>query len=272
MRGLAIFLVIALLIVGGLYAAGALTGNTWWEPNSSTRPATTGPLTEDKVVGLEGATSAQVGLTMGAGKVTVQGGADDLMDATFTYNVVAWKPIVDYVVTGNEGRLMVRQPSGTTNMWGTGYRDDWNIRLNGTTPVDLTLKTGAGDTDMDLSDTMVRSLTVDSGASSTTIKASPKAMTNLDVNAGVGEMILDLTGDWKNSATINVSGGVGSIKVTVPQNVGVTIGAKRGVGSVSASGFTRNGNTYRNAKYGSSAATLTISLSVGVGSVSIVQK
>jgi hypothetical protein len=272
MRGLAIFLVIALLIVGGLYAVGAFTGNTWWEPNSSTRPATTGPLIEDKVVGLEGATSAQVGLTMGAGKVTVRGGTENLMDATFTYNVVAWKPIVDYVVTGGEGRLTVRQPSGTTNTFGTGYRNDWDIRLNGTTPVDLTFKNGAGDTDMDLSDTMVRSLTVDSGASSTTIKASPKAMTNLEVKAGVGEIILDLTGDWQNNAGIKVNGGVGSIKLAVPQDAGITIDAKRGVGSIDAPGFTKDGSTYRNAKYGISAVTLTIELTVGVGSVTIIQK
>jgi predicted membrane protein len=272
MRGLAIFLVIALLIVGGLYAAGALTGNTWWQPNSSTRPTAGEPTTENKVVGLEGAQSAQVGLTMGAGKVTVRGGAQNLMDATFTYNVVTWKPIVDYVVKGGEGRLTVRQPSGTTNTFGTGYRNDWDIRLSGTTPVDLTFKNGAGDTDMDLSDTMVRSLTVDSGASSTTIKASPKAMTNLEVKAGVGEVILDLTGDWKNSASIKVNGGVGSIKLTVPQNIGITIDAKRGVGSIDAPGFTKDGSTYRNAKYGSSAVTLNIELNVGVGSVNIVQK
>ena len=272
MRGLAIFLVIALLLVGALYAVGAFNGNTWWVPNSGTHQATTQLITENKIVGLEGAKSAQVDLKMGAGKVTVQGGGSDLMNAAFVYNVTAWKPIVDYVVKGSEGALSVRQPSGTTNSIGTGYKNDWDIRLNSTTPIDLTLNTGAGDTDMDLSDTMVRSLNVSSGASSTTIKASPKAMTNLDVSGGVGEMILDLTGDWKNSADIKVSGGVGSIKVTVPQDIGVTINAKRGLGSVDANGFTKDGSSYRNAKYGTTGVSLTIDLSVGVGAVTIIQK
>ena len=272
MRGLAIFLVVALLLVGALYAVGAFTGNTWWVSNPGTRQTTTELITENKTVGLEGARSAQVDLKMGAGKVTVQGGANDLMDAAFSYNVTAWKPIVDYVVKDNEGALSVRQPSGTTNTIGTAYKYEWDIHLNGTTPIDLTLNAGAGDTDMDLSDTMVRSLNVDCGASSTTIKASPKAMTSLSVSGGVGETVLDLTGDWKNSADIKVSGGVGSIKVTVPRNVGVTINAKRGLGSVDAQGFTRDGNTYYNATYGTTGVSLTVDLSVGVGAVTIIQK
>jgi len=240
MRGLAIFLVVALLLVGALYAVGAFTGKIWWVSDSGTRQTTT---ELNKTVELEGAESAQVDLKMGAGKVTVQGGAEGLMDATFAYTVTDWKPIVDYVVKDNEGALSIRQPSGTSSTIGTGSKNEWDIRLNSTTPIDLTLNTGAGDTDMDLSNMMVRSLSVDAGASSTTIKASPSAMTSLNVSGGVGETVLDLTGDWKNNADIQVSGGVGSIKVTVPRNVGVTINAKRGLGAIDAQGFTKDGNT-----------------------------
>jgi hypothetical protein len=272
MRGLAIFLVIVLLIVGALYATGALTGNAWWEPGTWNKPTAGDVMTDTKTVDLQGAHTALVELQMGAGRVTLSGGTSDLMDATFTYNVTAWKPIVDYVVKGDEGRLLVRQPSGTYKTFNGSYRNDWDIRLSRMTPVDLDLKNGAGDMDMDLSDTMVRTLTVDSGASSTTIKASPNAMTSLTMKAGVGSVNIDLTGDWKNSADVHVDGGVGSIKLVVPKNVGVTVDAKRGIGSISAPGFTRDGNTYRNVAYGSGAITLSIDLNVGVGSVTITQK
>jgi predicted membrane protein len=94
----------------------------------------------------------------------------------------------------------------------------------------------------------------------------------MDVKTGVGSVNIDLTGDWKNSATVHVNGGVGSIKLVVPRNVGVTVDAKRGIGSISTPGFTRDGNTYRNMAYGSSAITLTIDLNVGVGSVTITQE
>jgi predicted membrane protein len=272
MRGLAIFLLIVLLVVGALYATNALTGNAWWEPRTWNRPAAGDVITDTRAVDVQAAQTALVELQMGAGRVTLSGGASNLMNATFTYNVIAWKPIVDYVVNGDEGRLLVRQPSGTYQAFSGSYRNDWDIRLSRTIPVDLTLKNGAGDMDMDLSNTMVRTLTVDSGASSTTIKACPKAMTSLTVKAGVGSVNIDLTGDWKNSTDVQVNGGVGSIKLVVPENVGVTINAQRGLGSIDASGFTRNGTTYRNAAYGTSAITLSIDLNVGVGSVTITQK
>jgi len=272
MRGLAIFLVIVLLIVGALYATGALTGNAWWEPRTWNKPTAGDAMTDTKVVDVQGATTARVELQMGAGRVTLSGGASDLMDATFTYNVTAWKPIVDYVVNGGEGRLLVRQPSGTYQAFSGSYHNDWGIRLSSTIPVDLDLKNGAGNMDMDLSDTMVRTLTVDSGASSTTIKASPKAMTSLNIKAGVGSVNIDLTGDWKNSADVQVNGGVGSIKLVVPENVGVTINAQRGLGSINVSGFTRDGNTYHNAAWGTTAITLNLDLNIGVGSVTITQK
>jgi hypothetical protein len=271
MRGLAIFLVIVLLIVGGLYAVGVFSGKPWWEPNSGDQPAPGDVLTEDKSVGTQGARGALVELRMGAGKVIVQGGASDLMDATFSYNVPAWKPIVDYVVTDDQGRLLVREPDSTYS-FSAKYRYDWDIRLNSSTPIDMEVKTGAGNVSLNLSDMMVRTLTVDAGASSASITGSPKAMTSMDVKTGVGSVNIDLTGDWKNSATVHVNGGVGSIKLVVPSNVGVTVDAKRGIGSISTPGFTRDGNTYRNAAYGSSAITLSIDLNVGVGSVTITEE
>jgi N-terminal domain of toast_rack, DUF2154/Cell wall-active antibiotics response 4TMS YvqF len=271
MKGLAVFLVVALLLIGALYAMGVFSGKSWWEPNSSNQPATGDVMTENKSVETQGARSALVELRMGAGKVTVQGGASDLMDATFSYNVSAWKPIVDYVVTNDQGSLLVREPNGTYS-FSSKYRYEWNIRLNSSTPIDLEVKTGAGNASLDLSDMMVRTLTVDAGAASASIKGSPKAMTSMDVKTGVGSVNIDLTGNWKNSATINVNGGVGSIKLIVPRNVAVTVDAKRGLGSISASGFTRDGDTYRNAAYGSGAVTLSIDLNVGVGSVTITEE
>jgi hypothetical protein len=271
MKGLAVFLVVALLLIGGLYATGVFSGATWWKSDSTNQPATGDVMTEDKTVEAQGARSALVELRMGAGKVSVRGGAFDLMNATFSYNVTAWKPIVDYVVTNDQGRLLVREPNGTYS-FSAKYRYEWDIRLNSSTPIDMEVKTGAGNVSLDLSDMMVRTLTVDAGAASASITGSPKAMTSMDVKTGVGSVNIDLTGEWKNSATVHVDGGVGSIKLVVPRNVGVTVDAKRGIGSINTPGFTRDGNTYHNAAYASSAITLSIDLNVGVGSVTITQE
>lgn len=271
MKGLAIFLVVALLLAGGLYTTGAFEDATWWKYDSTRMPTSSEVITETRTVEAQGARSALVELRMGAGRVTVRGGASSLMTATYSYNVPSWKPVFDYVVTNGKGRLLVRGPSGTIS-FNAGYRYDWDILLSNSTPIDLELKTGAGNADLDLTDMTVRALTVDAGASSASIKGSPRTMTSMDVKTGVGSVNIDLTGDWANSATVNVSGGVGSIKIIVPRNVGVTVDAKRGLGSVSASGFTKDGDRYRNAAYGVSAVTLSIDLDVGVGSVTITQR
>lgn len=271
MKGPPIVLVIVLLLMGGLYATGAFSDASWWTARSGDQPATGDVTTEEKVVKPEGAVNARVELAMGAGKLIVQGGSPNLMDATFSYNVSAWRPAVDYVVTNGQGQLIVREPSGTYS-FSTKYRNDWNIRLNGSTPIDLVVKTGAGVADLDLSKMTVRTLTVDAGASSASIKGSPGAMTSMDVKTGVGSVTVDLTGDWKNNATVGINGGVGSIRLIVPRKVGVTVNAKRGIGSVSAPHFARDSNTYRNGAWGSSATTLSIELNVGVGSVTIAQE
>jgi hypothetical protein len=55
--------------------------------------------TERRSVELEGADSVRTNLSMNAGNMVVAGGAENLMDATFTYNVPEWKPEVSYGVS-----------------------------------------------------------------------------------------------------------------------------------------------------------------------------
>jgi len=55
------------------------------------------------------AQSALVQLKMGAGELNLTGGADQLMEADFSYNVSDWKPKVSYDVSGEKGELVVKQ-------------------------------------------------------------------------------------------------------------------------------------------------------------------
>jgi hypothetical protein len=75
--------------------------------------------TERRSVELEGAESVRTDLSMGTGDILVGGGAENLMDATFTYNVPRWKPEVSY--RGHEDsdvslNLSVRASSGDINL------------------------------------------------------------------------------------------------------------------------------------------------------------
>src|SRR5918995_4286742 len=66
---------------------------------------------ESQAVDLKNAQSARTQLKMGAGELTITGGADQLVEGEFSYNVSDWKPKVSYDVSGEEGELLVKQGS-----------------------------------------------------------------------------------------------------------------------------------------------------------------
>src|ERR671921_2827215 len=87
-----------------------------------------------KSVDPENATTARTQLKMGAGELNLTGGADQLLEGDFSYNVADWKPEVSYDVSGDEGELVVRQGgSRGSNLTGE-TRNEWDIRLNDELP------------------------------------------------------------------------------------------------------------------------------------------
>jgi len=66
---------------------------------------------------------------MGAGELNVSGSADALMEADFAYNIADWKPKVDYDVSGDTGKLSVKQGSGKGVRIGGGARNEWDVRF-----------------------------------------------------------------------------------------------------------------------------------------------
>ncbi len=211
-------------------------------------PVSTGPVhTETQSVALAGAEAADVTVTMGAGNVTLAGGAANLLDADFTYNVPAWKPEVSYTVNGASGTLTVSQPDTRGSPVGN-TRYEWNLRLNNNVPLNLTANVGAGNTDLRLGSLNLSRLAVTSGA---------------------GNMTVDLTGTPRQNLDATITGGVGNTTVRLPADVGVRVVANGGLGKVTANGFTVSGDTYTNAVYGKTPMTLNITVKLGVGNMTL---
>src|SRR5215211_5247478 len=141
---------------------------------------------ESKSVDPKDADSARAQLKMGAGELHVTGGADQLMDADFSYNVSEWKPEVSYDVSGQKGELVVKQGSANSGSLGAKARNEWDIGLNDEVPTDLVVKMGAGESDLDLD--------------SLTLKG-------LDLKMGAGKSTVDLTGDYAQGFDASIQGG-----------------------------------------------------------------
>jgi hypothetical protein len=203
--------------------------------------------TDSQSVQLAGAAAVDVNVSMGAGNVTVGGGAADLLDADFTYNVAAWKPLVNYTVNGASGTLTVSQPDTRGSAIGN-TRYEWNLRFNNDVPMKLTTNTGAGNTELRLGTLNLSRLTVNSGAGNTT---------------------MDLSGTPRQNLEATINGGVGNTTVRLPAGTGVRVVASGGLGKVTANGFTVNGDTYTNDVYGKTPVTLNIMVKLGVGNVTL---
>jgi hypothetical protein len=204
---------------------------------------------ESKSVDPKDARSVRAQLKMGAGELNLTGGADQLMEGDFSYNVADWKPGVSYDVSGDEGELLVKQGgSEGSNLTGEA-RNEWDIRMNDELPTDLVVRLGAGESDLDLDSLKLEGLKLQMGAGKTTV---------------------DLTGDYAQSFDATIQGGVGEATVELPSEVGVKAKAQGGLGKIDAGeGLKRVGDSYVNGAYGESDVTLNVKVQGGVGEINL---
>ena len=202
---------------------------------------------ESKTVALGAAQSVRVNLNMKAGELKVGGGAPDLLDADFTYNVPEWKPEVKYDVSGGVGNLEIEQPGSGSS--GSNTRNEWDVHLSNKPPMEMTVNMGAG---------------------RSTLTLSGLALGRLELNMGAGETTVDLTGNWKKDLSAQVHGGVGRATIKLPRDVAVHVVAHGGLGSINASGgFIKEGDAFVNDQYGKSPVTLQVEVEGGVGEINL---
>jgi hypothetical protein len=201
---------------------------------------------ESKTVAAGAAKSVHMTLNMNGGELKIGGGALNLLEADFSYNVPEWKPKVKYEVSGSVGYLTVEQPgSGSTT---NNTRNEWDLHLNNKTPMEMNVNMGAG---------------------RATLALSGMALSRLELNMGAGEAAVDLTGDWKKDLSAQIHGGVGRATIRLPKDVGVHVVAQGGLGRINAGDLQKQGDAYVNDQYGKSTVTLRLEVEGGVGEINL---
>lgn len=250
-KGIVLLAMVAVLLAASGCASGARVGRLQ---------------TESETVELGDAASVRVKIDMGAGELDVAGGAAELLEANFTYNVAELKPEVDY----SGGTLTVRTPdvdTGIGSLWDADeYRYEWDLRLNDDVPMELQVSVGAGRTNLKLGSLSLTELDVAGGAGEVLVDLSGSAsLTRLDIGSGAGALTVNLTGTWQNDLEASIGGGVGKRILILPRDTGVRVKVAVGVGDVDAAGLTKEGEYYTNDAYGQSEVTLYIEVGGGVG-------
>jgi hypothetical protein len=202
---------------------------------------------ESQSVKLGDTSPMKVEISFGAGDLEVSGGASELLEADFYYNVAELKP--DVRQSGST--LVVRQPSpqGLPDLRTiSSYRNEWDLRLNQAVPLDLRIDIGAG---------------------ASYLKLAGLSLSRFNLDLGAGTSTIDLSGGWAHDLNVRIECGAADITIRLPSDVGARVEIEAGPHPVQARGLVKNGEVYTNEAYGVSDVTLRIHVQAGIGSINL---
>jgi hypothetical protein len=207
-----------------------------------------GPLQHDtQSIELDKAEMARVEIRMGAGELNVAGDSPRLLDADFTYDNSALKPIVKYIPSSFRGRLSIEQPN--VHSADSDARYEWTLHLNNQLPLDVVTNLGAGNADMNLGSLNLRSV---------------------EVHMGVGNLDMNLRGNPQRDYDVEIHGGVGNATVRLPSNVGIFANASGGIGNIEARGLEKRGGRWVNPGHEEAKVNIHLDVKGGVGNITLV--
>lgn len=171
------------------------------------------------------------------------------MNASFRYNFADWQPEVAYSENNTQGDLRVSSPGRNRVPFGKKLINDWEIRLSVLIPIDLHIRTGVGNSQLDLGSLDMISLTIETGVGNTTV---------------------DLYGVWPHDLDVSIQGGVGELTVNLPAEMGVRVDMDTALVNVTSEGLRLDEYGYVNQAFGTAPYTLTLHLQAGVGQIDLV--
>jgi hypothetical protein len=180
---------------------------------------------------------------MGAGEREVTSGAQSLLDGDFAFNVPSLKPSIAYAIEDGTGALQVSQGSASGS-----YENTWRLRLDESTPLDLRIHLGAGDTRLVLGRVNLRSLEIDLGA---------------------GDQTIDLRGMPASSYRVDVQAGAGDTTIQLPPSVGISAKLSGLIGDRNVSGLEKRGDRWVNARAESSPVTIDLQVRHAIGDLRV---
>jgi len=199
---------------------------------------------ETKALELDRSEMTRVEIKIGAGELRIAGGAGKLMEGDFSYTDPGSKPQVEYHSTGVRSDIDIH-PSGTVQHG----ESKWDMRFNDAVGMDLVVKMGAGQAQLNLGSLSLRSVAFDLGA---------------------GELNADLRGHPNRSYDVRINGGVGQATIHLPKSVGISATAVGGIGEVNVSGLEKRNDRWINPGHENDPVMIRLDVKGGVGQIDLV--
>lgn len=244
--------------------------------------------TIDEPLPTDGTGPLKLRLEMGMGELTLQPGAQGLIQGTIRYNVPEWEPQIlhgpaSLVLTQRQADGQLALPKETIN--------EWDLKL-GNYPLDLTINAGAYKGELDLSGLPLTRLQINDGASEARVvfnALNPLPMdqlryrtgaskvellglgnTNADeiiFEGGTGAYILDFSGNLSHDMNIHIKSGVSQVVLVIPPEVPARVEITGGLNNVSPQGvWNIQDGVYEKS---GSGPRLLIEIQMGVGSLEL---
>jgi hypothetical protein len=232
---------------------------------------------------------ANLTLSFGAGKLTLSPDVNgkNLVEGTAIYNVDDLKPSIQK----NGASVEIKQGDFHNLPAFKDVKNEWDLKLSAT-PLDLTVKAGAYEGDLELGGLALKSLTVRDGAShvdlsflepnqtemsilryetgASEVKLTGLANANfstLTFSGGAGNYTLDFSGQLQRDAVVTIDSGFGNLSLIIPQDMDAAVTVESTAVNINhSSGWTQNGKNYTQA---GSGATLTIVVKMAAGNLVI---
>jgi hypothetical protein len=230
---------------------------------------------------------AQLGLSFGAGDLTISTGAKNLVDGTVLYNVRDLKP----EITSQNGEIEIKQGNFEGLPPFEGMKNKWDLKL-GKTPMDLRIAAGAYDGILELGGLSLKSLTIQDGASNVELSFSEPNLVEMSLfsyttgasdvtmdglananfktfifNSGAGDYTLDFSGEMQRDATVSIDSGFSDLNLIIPESMNAVVTIDSALADINVgSSWSQKNNVYTQEGEGH---TLTIVINMGAGNVSI---
>lgn len=219
------------------------------------------------------AQGATVNLYPSVGKVDIYAldTQDELFHAEATYI-----DDMTYTVRGTSQRQIEfgQKEVSTTSWLGTDADLYWNIGLSRTIPLHLSVNTGVGEANLDLSQLNLTNLTLTGGVGRVHL-ALPAQDTayQVSITGGVGDLNINLP--TPTNIDLNIGGGVGKVDLDLPDNAAVRVTVSSGFGSMHLPSwlertYTETGaQVWETSGYQYATHAITIFIQSGVGGLTI---
>ena len=253
----------------------------------------TGPTVTEDILVLDpdpNAETLDVSLSFGAGELTINPGAEALIEGTATYNVEDLKPEVKTQsgwVELNTGNLEI---NGIPN-FDERLENNWDLQF-GARPINLKISGGAYIGNLELGGLALNGLRITDGAAEVHVNfaepnpqvmdlfryetgASTVVLKNLGnanfrsliFKGGAGSYELDFGGDLQEDATVMIETGLSSLIVSVPDNLNVRVHVDSGLSNISTQGsWGQSGGAYTHQGDGPE---LDVTIKMGAGNLTL---